>query len=341
MRMDNNEKKEYGGCLGTLLPLWIFGQILTIIYNMVVAGLYTDFPLVPIVLIAANIIALVGIILLLKFKKIGFYIFILTFVISFFVGVFFPDYVVDNTVFKSLFGLGLFLLLMSFKNKETKLNGYQTLGLFRSKIKTEDCVSKDQTTIENIIENTNNEFIATDIINAEDSATSDDNNVEIISEEIKEERHDPVVDNNHTNPISMTIKITRKQLVILWIIVAIILCSGVGYALYSFGYSYGYKDGHSSGYKDGHVSGVAYIKNKYENPKGDGSAWYAEPINNGSDNLYHSTYTCPYIRNGINKDWGFANSNYRKQHSYFCSKCMDDNLIRMCEDFLYTDEGWN
>lgn len=84
--MDNKEKKEYGGCLSALLPLWIIGQILTIIYNSAFTGFYTDFPLIPVILIGTNIIALVSIILLLQFKKIGFYIFILTFVITFFRG---------------------------------------------------------------------------------------------------------------------------------------------------------------------------------------------------------------------------------------------------------------
>lgn len=152
--MENKEKKEYGGCLSILLPLWIIGQILTIIYNLVFAGFYTDLPLIPIILIGINIIALVGIILLLQFKKIGFYIFILTFIITFFVGVFFPDYVRDNTIFKSIFGLGLFLLLMSFKSKETKLNGYQTLGIFNSrKNKEGDASPQIQDDISNEIKN--------------------------------------------------------------------------------------------------------------------------------------------------------------------------------------------
>ena len=139
----------------------------------------------------------------------------------------------------------------------------------------------------------------------------------------------------------MTIEITKKQLLILGTIVAFTICVGGGYALYSFGYSSGYEDGHSSGYEDGHSSGVAETEKKYENPKGDGSAWYAETINNGRDNLYHSTSKCPNIRNGINENWGFTNPKYRKQHSQFCPKCMDSYLIRMCQEYLYTDRNWN
>lgn len=184
--MDNNEKKEYGGCLSALLPLWIIGQILTIIYNLAFTGFYTDFPLIPVILIGTNIIALVSIILLLQFKKIGFYIFILTFVITFFVGVLFPDYVKDNTIFKSIFGLGLFLLLMSFKNKETGLNGYQTLGIFNSQDNTEDIVSQEQIVKDHEIANTRNDNFATDIINEEEELTSENDNLEITSENIKE-----------------------------------------------------------------------------------------------------------------------------------------------------------
>lgn len=138
----------------------------------------------------------------------------------------------------------------------------------------------------------------------------------------------------------MTIEITRKQLVVLGAIVAVIICIGSGFGLYSLGYSSGYEDGHTSGYTEGHSVGIAETVKKYENPKGDGSAWYAEAINNGRENLYHSTPNCPYIRNGINENWGFTNANYRKQHSQFCSKCMDSYLIRMCKAYLYTDKDW-
>ena len=123
----------------------------------------------------------------------------------------------------------------------------------------------------------------------------------------------------------MTIEITKKQLLVLGTIAAFVLCIGGGYGLYSLGYSVG----------------IAETEKKYENPKGDGSAWYAEAINNGYDYLYHSTYACPYIRNGINKNWGFTNPSQRKQHSKFCPKCMDSYLIRMCQAYLYTDKEWN
>ena len=199
--MENKEKKEYGGCLSVLLPLWIIGQILTIIYNLAFAGFYIDFPLIPIILIGTNIIALVGIILLLQFKKIGFYIFILSFVITFLVGVFFFDYVNDHTIFRSIFGLGLFLLLMGFKNKETKLNGYQTLGLFKSHINTEECALKEKVTSDDEKVNTNNEIIDTDIINKVET-TNEDNIRDIRFEDHNEEaKQDSIVDDNRVTTV--------------------------------------------------------------------------------------------------------------------------------------------
>lgn len=132
----------------------------------------------------------------------------------------------------------------------------------------------------------------------------------------------------------MIIEIKKKHFIIFGVIVAMLLCiGGGGYLLY--------KSGYSSGYEKGHSLGVAETVKKYENPKGDGSVWYTEPINDGRDNLYHSTSKCPNIRNGINENWGFTNPNYRKQHSQFCPKCMDSYLIRMCQEYLYTDRNWN
>ena len=222
--MENKEKKEYGGCLSVLLPLWIIGQILTIIYNLAFAGFYIDFPLIPIILIGTNIIALVGIILLLQFKKIGFYIFILTFVITFLVGVFFPDYVKDNTIFRSIFGLGLFLLLMSFKNKETKLNGYQTLGLFKSHINTEESVSQEKVTSDNEGTNTDNDIIDTGLIN-DVAPISEDNKQEILSEDHnKEAKQDSIADDNRTNPIFETPRKTKK---FVYIIISLLFIASI------------------------------------------------------------------------------------------------------------------
>lgn len=146
--MEEEEKKEYGGCLSILLPIWVIGQILSLVINLTTAWYFKEQPIIPILFIIGNIIALIGIILLLKFKKIGFYIFTLTYVIFFFVSVIFPDYVDDNAAIKSAFGLILFFILMSIKNKDTKLNGFQTLGLFNSKKIKDNVVVQDNTTPE-------------------------------------------------------------------------------------------------------------------------------------------------------------------------------------------------
>lgn len=47
------------------------------------------------------------------------------------------------------------------------------------------------------------------------------------------------------------------------------------------------------------------------------------------------------LKNGINKNTGFTDPNYRKQHSQFCSKCMDSNLIIKCQEYLYDDKSWD
>lgn len=138
----------------------------------------------------------------------------------------------------------------------------------------------------------------------------------------------------------MTIEIKKKHLVILGIIAAIIICIVGGFVIYSLGYYVGYEKGDSSGFKAGEAYGIAVTERKYENPKGDGSEWYAETVNNGADFLYHSTSICPNIRNGIRKNWGFINPKQRKQRSQFCSKCMDAFLIKKCEDYLYDDKEW-
>ncbi len=46
--MKNKEKKGYGGCLSILLPLWIIGQIFSLISNIGFAAFFTDLPLIPI-----------------------------------------------------------------------------------------------------------------------------------------------------------------------------------------------------------------------------------------------------------------------------------------------------
>lgn len=98
---------------------------------------------------------------------------------------------------------------------------------------------------------------------------------------------------------------------------------------------------YNQGTKEGYALGVAETKYLYDNPKGDGATWFVEEINNGQDCRYHSTPKCPNITGGINLNLGFTNAKYRKQHSQFCSKCMDERLMRKCSNWLYTDKDWD
>lgn len=128
-------KKEYGGCLSILLPLWIIGQVLSMIINFTLFGFYTDNPIIPILLIGINVVALIGIILLLQFKKSGFFIFISAYLFSVIWGFACPDIIDKSTTIKTIIGMCLFLILMGIKNKNTKKNGYQTLELFSNQEK--------------------------------------------------------------------------------------------------------------------------------------------------------------------------------------------------------------
>lgn len=140
----------------------------------------------------------------------------------------------------------------------------------------------------------------------------------------------PKLTKNH----NMTIEISKKAI----LIVAIVLvAAGALYGCYSIGYESGYD------------SGVEETKEKYENPKGNGNNFFAEefvvnqgqissmfgetPINRTSI-VYHSTPNCPAIENGVKMDVALSDSTSRVNNSSFCPKCMDEVLIRKCQDFL-------
>lgn len=133
--MEANVKKGYGGCLSALLPVWIIGQIFLLIQSVSFAAFFSDLPLIPIIMIGSNIVSLIGIVLLLKFKKIGFYIFILSYFFMALLGLLYTDIFGYDTILRSMLALALFLILMCFKNKDTKLNGFQTLGIIKTNLK--------------------------------------------------------------------------------------------------------------------------------------------------------------------------------------------------------------
>lgn len=123
----------------------------------------------------------------------------------------------------------------------------------------------------------------------------------------------------------MTIEINKKDILLTLSVIVII-----SLAIYG-GYSWGYSSGYSSGVD--------------ENPKGDGSSFYAEeftdyrgnvsgiPINR-SWMVYHSTPNCKAIENGVSMNRAYTDSTYRMNYSTFCPKCMDTRLIKLCERFL-------
>lgn len=126
----------------------------------------------------------------------------------------------------------------------------------------------------------------------------------------------------------MTIEITKRQIVIIVITIVTVFV-----ALLS-GYLLGYHNG-----KNNTIS-------EYEKKKGDGTNFYSEEIEGekinalqtvGGGIIYHSTPNCEAIRNGITENRAYTDSTYRMNHSSFCSKCMDEKLIKKCQIFLESD----
>lgn len=116
----------------------------------------------------------------------------------------------------------------------------------------------------------------------------------------------------------------KKQVII---IVGVIVA--LGFVISS--YYYGFKKGYSNGYQNGLVFGC----NLSDNIKGDGKNWYVEC--NGNENIYHSTLKCKKINNSIQINIGFNNKQSRISQSKFCSKCMDENLMLKCSEWLQSD----
>ena len=147
--MENTNNKKYCGCLSALLPIWMVGQVFLIVYNSIMGATYTKFPVSATILIVTSIVGIVGMALLLRFKKIGFYIVILASLVSIVMGVVASNQLKDNAAIRSIMGLAFFLILMSIKNKETKLNGYQTLGIIKTNSNAETSNSPEITISEN------------------------------------------------------------------------------------------------------------------------------------------------------------------------------------------------
>lgn len=117
-------QRKYSSLLNVLLLLWTIVQVLSIMQK-----LYSniDNPIVYVFLLL-DIVLLIGLVLVHQLKKRGFSLVVLALGIQLFLSFVLPFTMVDYLL-KSFFSLGLFLLLMGVKCKETGLNGYQTLGL--------------------------------------------------------------------------------------------------------------------------------------------------------------------------------------------------------------------
>ena len=147
--METLDKKKYTGCLSVLLIVWIVNSVFTVIYNIITAlgreGNLWVFGLI----IVINIVGIIGIVLLLKINRIGFYTFLFSMVAQFIIAILFPDQVESNAVLRSIVGVMLLLVLMCFKNKETKLNAFQTIGLVGKESNSETSNSPNDSTINN------------------------------------------------------------------------------------------------------------------------------------------------------------------------------------------------
>ena len=222
-------KKAYGGCLSILLPLWIIGQILSMVVNFAYLGLYRDNLIIPALLIGINVVALIGIVLLLSFKKIGFYIFMIAIITYIALGIASPDIVNMSSTIRSIIGMCLFLILMGIKNKETKKNGYQTLGLFVDQEKTDNDETSidtsneedevDEATNENSfvseIESVNDQIAEPDVISgieSENDSTSEPDNASVIEPEKYSEIEETNLEPNKLRTPTETVVSSHEEL---------------------------------------------------------------------------------------------------------------------------------
>ena len=139
----------------------------------------------------------------------------------------------------------------------------------------------------------------------------------------------------------MVIEIDKKAIIKCFVVLSVIAASICG----------GYFWGHNKGYNQGKAESSAWyeaIIAAKENPKGDGSCFYAEEcaesinaygVARNKYMVYHSTTRCKAIEKGVQKNWGYSDNKYRKKHSKFCPKCMDNALITKCEEWL--EYGFN
>lgn len=194
-----NQKQEYIGCLNTIIILWLVGGAITLLISIPFV-LMSPMPGIAIGVVVCEIVSLVGLAFLLQFKKIGFYLFVGSYIVLLIAVLLVPELFELKWLFRILLGLLLFLILMAIKNKETKMNGYQTIGIIDS-----DVVFEDEEVINGVdqVENpetdtSSSEKNASVVLNSSTpNATSQNNDLELISNDDavkteKEEVKDPL-----------------------------------------------------------------------------------------------------------------------------------------------------
>ena len=159
-----NPKEEYIGCLSLILIIWLVGGIISF-FTSIIYVIAMPSPAVGIFVLVCKVVSLVGLLFLLMYKKSGFYLFVGSCVLMLLAGLLFPESFDDTWVFRIPIALLLILILMAIKNKKTKLNGYQVLGITESD---EDIEDEDSTNDNNQIE-----AIETDALISEEADTVD------------------------------------------------------------------------------------------------------------------------------------------------------------------------
>ncbi len=159
-----NPKEEYIGCLSLILILWLVGGVVSF-FASIVYVIAMPLPAVAIFVLICEVVYLAGLLLMLMRKKSGFYLFVGSCVLMLLAGLLYPESFDDTWVFRIPLALLLILILMAIKNKKTKLNGYQVLGITESDEDLED----EDTTKDNVqIETTE-----TDASISEETASTD------------------------------------------------------------------------------------------------------------------------------------------------------------------------
>lgn len=126
-----NPKEEYIGCLSLILILWLVGGIVSF-FASIVYVIAMPLPAVAIFVLICEVVYLLGLLFMLMRKKSGFYLFVGSCVLMLLAGLLYPESFDDTWVFRIPLALLLILILMAIKNKKTKLNGYQVLGITES-----------------------------------------------------------------------------------------------------------------------------------------------------------------------------------------------------------------